>query len=452
LANHRSRRLASAVGVAAIAGIALASGVAGVSLTAVGGAGLTFAVASSDGPSTGTITYTTAEDLPNGYEPTVVIGDLVAGDDGPRLAGTRLQGQVEHIGDRAARLVVTLDPAGATPGRYTGTATVVGTTTVDAATVHLTVLVRDSNLPLAAIVILGGLLLGWIARWLSETAVPLHEQTRRYELLSGRLKDFESQFPARLKAHRGLIQNHLGHMEHAQAKAAIDLLSDKADALLAGAQVTQETSAKLGEVYRALTSQKPAHAARVQIELTRRLADEREGLWPDPGKREDDRAELGVAALLLDGLMRLRKGGDAVLATKIDAVLAQYAGGGDLKMANAAADALLSQPPDEQPSQVFRTRSVLTRSLERHARTSSRGVGGRMWDWVVRRASVLVSVIGMLAIGAAVLTIYLTDQTFGAGPGGVLLGYGVLLATAFAAVVSGITISQAISKVPKPFA
>jgi len=75
-----------------------------------------------------------------------------------------------------------------------------------------------------------------------------------------------------------------------------------------------------------------------------------------------------------------------------------------------------------------------------------------MWDWIVRRASLLVSVIGMLAIGAAVLTIYLTDQTFGAGPGGVLLGYGVLLATAFAAVVSGITISQAISKVPKPFA
>jgi hypothetical protein len=381
----------------------------------------------------------------------VVIGDLVAGDDGPRLAGTRLQGHVEQVGDRAARLVVTLDPAGATPGRYTGSVTVVGTTTVDAATVTLTVLVRDSNLPLAVAVILGGLILGWIARWLSETAVPLHEQTRRYELLSGRLKDFESEFPARLRAHRGLIQSHLAHMEHGPAKTAIDLLTDKVDALLAGAQVTQETSAKLGEVYRAIALQKPAHAARVQIELTRRLADEREGLWPDPAKREDDRAELGVAALLLDGLMRLRKA-DPALARKIDAVLAQYAGGGDLKMANAAADALLSQPPDEPLPLGFRTRSVLNRSLERHARTTSRGVGATMWDWIVRHASVLVSVIGMLAIGAAVLTIYLTDQTFGAGPGGVLLGYGVLLATAFAAVVSGITISQAISKVPKPFA
>jgi hypothetical protein len=50
----------SAIGVAAVAGIALASSVAGVSLTAVGGAGLTFAVASSGGPATGTITYTTA--------------------------------------------------------------------------------------------------------------------------------------------------------------------------------------------------------------------------------------------------------------------------------------------------------------------------------------------------------------------------------------------------------
>lgn len=419
--------------IAGVAAVSLVFGVTGVLAAVVldgPSASMKFGLVAGGPTATRSVTYTSGTPLPSPLKLELAKSDLPAATGDAVFPAANITASVAPAGPTLVGISVALSPSGVKAGAYSGALRLVGPDVTDI-NLALTANVRDDQPLLALIVIVLGGIAGWVAKYFSDTAIPLRDQWRRFEPIRDRFRPLRPFLPRAFGDWIDQVARLLGWGDHAAAKAEIDTIEPKLPKLYAIGEQLRDVEASLVMQRTIAARLAPPAASWPAVENAELLEVERlrDGAWQDPEGGGEDRTELVSAARLVRLLLELFERDPASRPRVLEA-FDDYVRK-SLKEGNEKARAVLGG-----------SRALAAVS---GAPTGISSTAPAMPGWIKRSGMILQGITLALVTVIAFNVLYLTPVTFGDQG---LASYIALAFAAFAAQISGVTLAQVAAKAP----